>query len=103
MKIWLDDERPAPPGWMHVKKASEAFHILRNEPDVDEISLDHDLGDDEDGTGYSVLVALERWAAAGWLDEYIPEKITVHSANSVGRRKMQAAIDSIERLRNGHV
>lgn len=54
---------------------------------VTEISLDHDLGDDEHGTGMK------------------PPKIRVHSANPAARARMEAAIASIERhanLGDGH-
>lgn len=30
MKVWLDDERPAPKGWVHVKTADEAIHLLES-------------------------------------------------------------------------
>jgi hypothetical protein len=61
---------------------------------VSEVSLDHDLGDDERGTGYDVLL---------WLEEQVftagmrPPQLSVHSANSSARLKMEAAIRSIER------
>jgi len=98
MKLWLDDIRPAPEGWTWVKTAREAFDILGNNPDVTEISLDHDLGEDQD-SGYAIVETLERWAAYGGLDKYIPEEIHIHSANPVGRKNMQAAIDSINRFK----
>ena len=53
---------------------------------VDEVDLDHDLGDfDEDGeeyTGYDVLL---------WMVEnnVRPEKINVHTANPVAREYME--------------
>jgi hypothetical protein len=28
MKLWLDDERPPPKGWVHAKTAAEAIHFL---------------------------------------------------------------------------
>ena len=30
MRIWLDDERPAPQGWVHAKTAAEAIHLLES-------------------------------------------------------------------------
>lgn len=100
MKIWLDDMRDAPDEtWIVVRSASECIKTLAGVMNVEELSLDHDLGDDEDGTGYTVVVVLESWAYNG-ATEHIPDKIGIHSANPVGRKNMQAAIDSIERIRN---
>ena len=61
------------------------------------ISLDHDLGDDDHGTGYDVLLWLEEQVAT---KGFVPPKCLVHSANSPARQKMEAAIASIERFAN---
>jgi hypothetical protein len=76
MKLWLDDERPAPTGWRHVTTAQSALIALYAN-DVTELSLDHDLGDDEVyGTGYDVLLVLEEYAYKGEFD-VIPATITI--------------------------
>jgi hypothetical protein len=57
MKIYLDDERPVPEGWILVKTAHHAITLLRQHAnEIEVISLDHDLGPPESGTGYDVLV-----------------------------------------------
>jgi hypothetical protein len=43
MRVWLDDVRDAPDGWVHVQTPEEAIELLRSGK-VKEISLDHDLG-----------------------------------------------------------
>jgi hypothetical protein len=43
VKVWLDDEREAPEGWVHVRTPEEAIELLRA-GEVEELSLDHDLG-----------------------------------------------------------
>jgi hypothetical protein len=91
--LWLDDERPAPAGWQHVRTAAEAIAALRA-GGVVEISLDHDLGEDSAGTGYDVACAIEREAAEGGLAGL---RWRIHSANPVGRAKMEAALRSAER------
>jgi hypothetical protein len=105
MKVWLDDERPAPGGWVHVKSDFETIEFLcrkENRGNVTHLSLDHDLGAEEFGTGYDVVLVLEDLAANDmW--KAIPEKITVHSANPVGRAKMEAGIRSIEKMRKKFV
>lgn len=109
MKIFLDDD-PERDGWVDdtwikMRRADPVILLLANTgwndtPLVEELSLDHDLGDEEEnGTGYKVAAWIERQAHEGnW--KAVPAKITIHSANPVGRKNMQAAIDSIERMRN---
>ena len=92
MKVYLDDERIAPAGWVQVSWPDEAIKLLQT-GDVTHLSLDHDLGDDKRGTGYDVLLWIEKAVA---LCQFIPPaSIEVHSANSAGRKRMLAAIESI--------
>ncbi len=62
---------------------------------VTDISLDHDLGDDERATGYDVILWIEEAVATRGFS--LP-RITVHSANSSARKKMELGIESIRRL-----
>lgn len=78
MKIFLDDERATPDGWMRVYWPDEAIDWLKT-GQVTEISLDHDLGDDERGTGYDVVLWIEEAVAT---QNFMPPKMMVHSANS---------------------
>lgn len=95
MRIFLDDERVTPPGWVRTYWPDEAIKLL-DKGNVTEISLDHDLGDDTRGTGYDVIV---------WIEEavitrgFIPPIIKIHSANSSAKVKMQLGIDNINRYR----
>jgi hypothetical protein len=94
MKVYLDDERNTPEGWTRVYWPDEAISLLEA-GGVTEISLDHDLGDDERGTGYDVVLWLEEAVA---LRDFNPPMISVHSANSSARQKMEAGIAAIHRL-----
>jgi hypothetical protein len=94
MRVFLDDERICPAGWVRVFWLDEAIELLQT-GQVEELSLDHDLGDDERGTGYDVVLWIEEAVA---LRGFIPPKIAVHSANSSAREKMISGIWSIERL-----
>ena len=102
IKLWLDDLREAPEGWVWAKDGDEAKEIFLNE-NVVEASLDHDLGgycylgfdpwfiipeDETKETGYDLL----KWIAENnlWPDE----ALSVHSANPVGAKNMSALIDS---------
>lgn len=94
MKVFLDDERPTPPGWIAARWPDEAITLLQT-GQVTELSLDHDLGNDEIGTGYSVLLWIEKAVA---LNSFVPPAINIHTANASARQKMMLALRSIERL-----
>jgi hypothetical protein len=93
MKVYLDDERIAPDGWVQVRWPEEAIRLLQT-GSVTHISLDHDLGDDTRGTGYDVLLWIEEAAV---LRNFNPPKfIEIHSANPAGKLRMLAAIEAIK-------
>lgn len=93
MKLWLDDMRPAPGGWIAVAsyEQAEAF-IEEHLEQITEVSLDHDLnsthsaGDYSDGkTGFDVLKLLLARGFAG--------RIELHSMNAAGIQRMQDLLD----------
>lgn len=94
MKVYLDDIRKPPAGWKLVKWPDEAIKLLKT-GQVKEISLDHDLGDDERGTGYDVVLWIEKQVV---INKFNPPKIKVHSANVSARKKMELGIKSIKRF-----
>jgi hypothetical protein len=94
MRIFLDDERPTPQGWVRAYWPQEVISLLEA-GGVTEVSLDHDLGDDERGTGYDVVLWVEEAVATRG---FTPPKLKVHSANSSARAKMEQGIAKIERL-----
>jgi len=97
MKVYLDDERIAPEGWVQARWPDEVIDLLLIEV-VSHLSLDHDLGDDQRGTGYDVLIWIERELV---LNQRVPPlHINVHSDNPAARVRMVAAIDAISRLSN---
>lgn len=94
MKVFLDDERATPEGWIRVFWPEEAIALLET-GEVSVISLDHDLGNDERGTGYDVILWIEEAVA---IHNFIPPNIIVHSANSSARAKMELGISQIYKL-----
>ncbi len=94
MRVFLDDKRTPPKGWTLVRWPEEAIDLLK-QGGVQELSLDHDLGDDDHGTGYDVVLWIERAVAT---QGFKPPKIQIHSANSAAREKMEAGVTSIERF-----
>lgn len=74
-RLWVDDLRPAPDGWIWAKTSADGISAL-SQARFTEMSLDHDLGGD-DTTRPLVLWLCEhpdRW----------PDVVRVHSANPVG-------------------
>lgn len=100
MKLWVDDVRfPPDKDWIVCPEVILANHLIKSGV-VDEISLDHDLGLQPSKiqyTGYYVLKMIEECLADGTIVK-VP-KITIHTANPVGRKNMELALQSIERLK----
>jgi hypothetical protein len=93
LRLWLDDERPAPEGWTACRWPYHVIaHLKRG--GVDEVSLDHDLGDDVYADGYDVLLWIEREVVT---HGYRPPTIRIHTANPAARVRMLAAVEAIER------
>lgn len=83
MKLWLDDTRPAPPGWTWCRTFKEA-KALMNSRQVTEMSLDHDLGGKKNGYDFVMWMAQNKvWPK---------ERPTVHSANPYGAMRMRGAL-----------
>lgn len=98
MKLWVDDLRPAPPGYRWARSVDEARDIItdfekyksmnRLAPDaeIELIDLDHDAGDYADlgGNYIELLKWLEKNGAV--------YDIRLHTMNIVGRENMRAII-----------
>jgi len=99
MKLWLDDTRVAPLGWIHVKDAPDAiFHLGLYCDVIVAVSLDHDLGDTPDcGTGYDVITWMESMV---YSTDYVAPRILIHTANPVGRARMQVVSERIDMKMN---
>lgn len=99
MKLWVDDERPAPSDgeeWVIARTSADAIEFLKangveswgyeSEMEFfDEISLDHDLGGED--TGMRVV----DWMASNveW-----PSVVTIHTQNPVGRENLKRAVNA---------
>lgn len=95
LKVWLDDVRPMPSDFdIHVKTADEAIKKLKTNQ-VNLISLDHDLGEEDSKTGYDVAKFIEQSAFDGSLN---PLEIKIHSANPVGVNNMRMCINNSYRF-----
>ena len=89
MKVYLDDERATPEGWVRCYWPDEAIRYLETRQ-VTHLSLDHDLGDDVRGTGYDVVLWLEKTLHE---DPTFPfPYVLVHSQNVSAKAKMELAL-----------
>lgn len=91
MKIWLDDLRKAPTGYITARSVNEAKRIIEKSEaeseEVEVIDCDHDLGDfaDDGGDGICLLDWL--------LERGTLYRIVLHTANPVGRDNMQRMLN----------
>jgi hypothetical protein len=96
LRVWLDDDlvdRAAPAGWFHVTDASSACALLATGRVV-ELSLDHDLGDDDKhGRGIDVVDFLSEQQFAHRRALWPRDGIALHTANPQGREQMARGIE----------
>lgn len=110
LKIWLDDERdPRDPkiqfnfgssgDEIWVKTAPTAIYYLK-QGCITSISLDHDLGPPNAGTGMDVANWIEEQAFHGTLP-----KLTwsIHSKNPVGSKNMYKAMSKADEFWNSTI
>ena len=91
MKLWIDDVRPAPEGYVWIKSVNEAKHYIciwtyQMFKEIELIDIDHDAGDYAcDGGDYIRLL--------DWLEETgLNYPIRIHSQNVVGVQNMREII-----------
>lgn len=95
MKIFLDDRRNTPNGFIRTRTVKTTIELLKwNNGNIDTVSLDNDLGK---GLTEGRMVArwIEEQAFLGLLDP-IPNLI-VHSDNNVARNDMMRAFENAKK------
>lgn len=113
MRLFVDDFRPCPAGWVLARSVDEAKSHLST-GSVEAVSLDHDLGSCEEcrSTGVDIgdmrkpETTFFRWcphvedgvSLAQWMvhRDLVPPSWVVHSQNPVGRAKMVAILSQSE-------
>ena len=86
MKIWLDDLRPAPAGFVWCRSVNEEKRLIAEQETlqpIECIDCDHDLGDyaDDGGDGIRLLDWL--------LERGTLYPVALHTMNPVGRDNMR--------------
>lgn len=88
MKLFIDDERRAPRGWILAMDCHDALELMRicaaAGVQLDAVSLDHDLG----CSGETILPVLEAMRDYNWW----PRDLYVHTANEAAEEVMLAFI-----------
>ena len=89
MKIWLDDLRPAPEGYIWLDTVNKAKNCIvwceQHGELIELLDLDHDLGYERQADGGDAVRLLD------WLEETGRNyPIRIHSMNVVGRQNMLA-------------
>ncbi len=87
MKIWLDDLRPVPQGYVGARSVNEAIALITDAEgkgiEIEVLDLDHDLGDFASDGGDAIRLL-------DWLAERETlYPIEIHTANPVGRANMK--------------
>ena len=91
MKLWIDDVRPAPEGYVWCVSVGQAKQVIRakelQKELIEILDIDHDAGDYTfDGGDYIKLL--------DWLEETGRNyPIHIHSMNPVGVANMRAIIE----------
>ncbi len=90
MKIWVDDLREVPKGYIGTKSVNETISLIekleKEGEQIELIDLDHDLGDYVSQGGDAIKI-LDFLAERG---TFYP--IAIHTANPVGRANMERMI-----------
>jgi hypothetical protein len=95
MKLWIDDVRPAPEGYVWCRSTNEALKFICHKFEIiTEISLDHDAGEFQylGGDFINVLNKMEELKHVFNAD-FSHIKFFLHSANPVGVANMRAIIE----------
>ena len=95
IKLYVDDVRPTPQGYIGVLTTNGACKILYECANmVEELDLDHDAGDcaKMGGDYIEILKEMERLTRIKGYD-FSHIKIRLHSANPVGVANMRAIIE----------
>ncbi len=88
MKLYLDDIREAPEGYIDVQSVNQAISEIKKYGDeIELLDLDHDLGDFAKDGGDAIC--LLDWCVE---HQFFP-KVILHTANPVGRANMLRLID----------
>ncbi len=93
IKLWVDDIRVAPQGWILARTITEAIRMLALLR-VDEISLDHDIAYFDERGSWSGKNSAENFTSVAWFIRFLPEgsrphTVWLHTSNPDGANTLQ--------------
>jgi hypothetical protein len=98
VRIWLDNERPAPRGWRRARTPQEAIDLLETGK-ATILSLDFDLklknDRGADWNGEHVVRWIEEKQFRG--EDVVLSQIQIHSTNVVGIPQLRRALEALRR------
>ena len=97
MRLWVDDIRPAPEGYLLFRTVNDTLRYIRLNSDyIELIDLDHDAGDcaKEGGDYINILREMKRLTIVKKMD-FSHIKFRLHSMNPVGVQNMRALIQDL--------
>lgn len=99
MKVYMDDARQTPDGWVRTYTVEETIAVLKTRK-VTALSLDNDLGDlDPKTEGHNVLSFLEETV---YFDPTFPiPELFVHSSNEGRAPMMRMVVEKLNLIRSG--
>lgn len=88
IKIWVDDIRDTPTGYIGAKSVNETINLLNTYKDINLLDLDHDSGDYySDGGDYIKILDY-----LVYNPDIIVREFRLHTMNPVGRDNMRTVI-----------
>jgi len=93
INLYVDDLRDVPAGFRVARTCQDAILFLKNYP-INILSLDHDLGEDEQGNLLPTGDDLVNWIIehGATRSKLIINRIYLHTDNPVGRDRMYKAL-----------
>lgn len=91
MKLWLDDERIAPEGFIWVKTVDAFDRFLKDGVIIDEVSLDNDLGANQIDGYHAITRYLAKKLDGVNCDI---KSFEFHTKNIIAREKMKSLVNS---------
>lgn len=97
IKLFIDDIRTAPPGWVCARTITAAIRILYDFK-VSDVSLDHDIVFVDERGQFTGRVHEENFSAvarfiADMAPDVRPKRVTIHTANPLGREALRQILD----------
>lgn len=105
IKLWVDDMRCAPQGWVLARTITEAIKQLAV-LNVSEVSLDHDIAYLDERGSWTGKNSAENFTPVAWFIRQLPPNerphtVYVHTANAEGalviRNILEGYVDSLQR------